>query len=68
MGKTYKLVTVVGTSEESVEKAIDSAVSDASSSIRNLGWFEVSEIRGRIQDGEVAEYQVKVEVGFRVET
>jgi len=68
VGKTYKLVTVVGTSEESVEEAISSAVSDASSSIRNLGWFEVGEIRGRILDGEVAEYQVKVQVGFRVDT
>lgn len=64
--KTYKLVTLVGTSDDSVEKAVDNAVHDAADSLRNLGWFEVQELRGRIEDGKVAAYQVKLQVGFRV--
>jgi flavin-binding protein dodecin len=68
MTKTYKMVTVVGTSPESSEEAIRNAVVDASSTLRNLGWFEVQEVRGRIEEGRVAEYQVKVQIGLRVES
>ena len=68
MAKTYKMVTVVGTSPESSEDAIRNAVADASSTLRNLGWFEVQEVRGRIEEGRVAEYQVKVQIGLRVES
>ncbi len=68
MAKTYKMVTVVGTSPESSEDAIRNAVTDASSTLRNLGWFEVQEVRGRIEEGRVAEYQVKVQIGLRVES
>lgn len=67
MSDTFKMVTVVGTSTESYEAAIDSAVADAAGTLRQLGWFEVKELRGRIDDGKVAEFQVKVEIGFRVE-
>lgn len=65
---TYKMVTVVGTSEKSYEDAVRSAVKDASASLRNLGWYEVQEMRGRIDGDEVKEFQVKLAVGFRVET
>ena len=67
MSNTYKMVTVVGTSTESYEAAIANALSDASATVRNLSWFEVQEHRGRIADGKVAEYQIKLQVGFRVE-
>ena len=67
MSNTYKMVTVVGTSAESYESAIDNALSDASATVRNLSWFEVQEHRGRIVDGKIAEYQIKLQVGFRVE-
>jgi len=60
-------VTVVGTSPESYEAAIASALSDASATVRNLSWFEVHEQRGRIVDGKVAEFQIKIQIGFRVE-
>jgi flavin-binding protein dodecin len=67
MSNTYKMVTVVGTSTESYEAAIANALSDATATVRNLSWFEVQEQRGRIVDGKVAEYQIKLQIGFRVE-
>jgi flavin-binding protein dodecin len=62
--KTYKLVDVVGTSNESVAQAIKNAIARASESLKGLGWFEVSQIRGQIQDGNVTEFQVTVKIGF----
>jgi len=67
MAKTFKLVTLVGTSPTSYEDAIQSALADASASLRNLSWFEVKEMRGAVSKGSVLEYQVKIDVGFRVE-
>lgn len=64
---TYKLITVVGTSERSFEEAIQTAVADAAKSLRDLSWFEVVEQRGRVKAGLVTEYQVKIQVGFKVE-
>lgn len=68
MSRTFKVVTVVGTSAGSIEDAVQSAVADASGTLRNLGWFEVREIRGRIESGGVLEYQVTVDIGFRIES
>lgn len=67
MSRTFKIVTVVGTSPDSLEGAIQNAVQDAGDSLRNLGWFEVKELRGRIKGGDVAEYQVKVDIGFKID-
>ena len=64
---TYKMVEIVGTSEESFAKAVASGVERASQSLRNLDWFEVTEMRGRITNGKVSQYQVKIKVGFRLE-
>lgn len=64
---TYKMVEIVGTSEESFAKAVASGVERASQSLRNLDWFEVTEMRGRITNGRVSQYQVKIKVGFRLE-
>ena len=63
---TYKVVELVGSSHEGVQQAIDGAINRASQTLRNLDWFEVKEIRGSIQDGKVAWYQVKLGIGFRV--
>ena len=60
----YKVVEVVGTSEQSISKAIDSAINKASGTLRNLGWFEVAEMRGKIKDGKVQRYQITLKVGF----
>jgi hypothetical protein len=67
MSNTFKMITIVGTSPESYKEAIDNALSDTSATVRNLSWFEVKEFRGRIADGKVAEYQVNLQIGFRVE-
>ncbi|MCG3203150.1 MAG: Dodecin [Gammaproteobacteria bacterium] len=64
---TYKVVELVGSSQTSIEKAIENAVSRASKTLKNLDWFEVVETRGHLQDGKVAHYQVKLKVGFRLE-
>lgn len=67
MPGTFKLIELVGTSGKSFEDAVQSAVSDASKSLRELSWFEVLEQRGKVRDGLVTEYQVKVHVAFKVE-
>lgn len=65
--KIYKLVEIVGTSEESFAKAVAAGVSRASKTVRHIDWFEVTEMRGRVENGEVAQYQVKMKVGFRLD-
>lgn len=63
----YKMTEIVGTSPESFEAAIREAVRRASKTVRNMDWFEVKEQRGRITDGQVSDFQVKLAVGFRLE-
>jgi flavin-binding protein dodecin len=63
----YKKIDLTGTSDKSLEEAIENAVSKASDSIRNMRWFEVVEIRGAIEDGKVTQWQVNVKIGFKVE-
>lgn len=63
----YSVTELYGSSDESIEKAIQNAVATASSSLRNMDWFEVTEIRGHIDDGRVAHYQVGLKLGFRYE-
>ena len=65
--RTYKLVEIVGVSTESYSEATKNAVTRASETLRGLGWFEVSELRGLIHDGQISEYQVTLKVGFRLE-
>lgn len=64
---TYKVTEVVGTSGDSVTQAIRNGVHKAGETIRNLDWFEVLEIRGHLEDGAVAHFQVTMKVGFRLE-
>ena len=63
---TYKVIELVGTSPQGLEQAIENAIARAGQTLRNLDWFEVKEIRGNIQEGKVAWYQVKLGLGFRV--
>jgi len=65
--KVFRVTEVVGTSNESVGDAIRTAIKTASKTVRHLGWFEVGEIRGSIDGGEVTEFQVTVKIGFRYE-
>ena len=63
---TYKVIELVGTSPRGPQQAIENAIARAGQTIRNLDWFEVKEIRGNIQEGQIGWYQVKLAVGFRV--
>jgi dodecin len=63
----YKSVEITGTSPEGVKEAIDGAIAKASQSLRNLDWFEVISVRGHIEEGRVAHYQVTLKIGFRLE-
>ena len=63
----YKSVEITGTSPTGVKEAIDGAIAKASQSVRNLDWFEVTSIRGQIDEGRAAHYQVTLKIGFRLE-
>jgi len=63
----YAVTEVVGTSPDGVNEAIEVAIERASNSLRGLDWFEVTEVRGHIQDGKVRHYQVGLKVGFRMD-
>ena len=63
----YRVIEVVGSSTISVDDAIRGAVSRVAATTRGLDWFEVSQIRGHIAEGEVAHLQVGLKVGFRIE-
>lgn len=63
----YKLLELVGSSSESVTEAIESAIARASATIRNIGWFEVVQVRGHVANGKVAHYQVTLKIGFTLE-
>lgn len=63
----YKKVELVGSSEHSIEAAIENAIQTAGKSLKNLDWFEVTDTRGHIENGKVAHYQVGIKVGFRIE-
>ena len=63
----YRITEIVGSSPDSVEDAIRTAIRKSAQTVRNLEWFETSEVRGHIADGEVAHFQVTLRVGFRVE-
>jgi flavin-binding protein dodecin len=64
--RTYKLLEVVGVSEESVGQAVRNAIARTSASLTGLGWFEVTQIRGSIKDADVTQFQVTVKIGFRL--
>lgn len=64
----YAITHVVGSSKESIQDAVRIAVKTASKTLRNLEWFEVSEVRGHIANNEVAHFQVVVKLGFRYDT
>jgi flavin-binding protein dodecin len=64
---TYRVTEVVGTSTDSLQQAVRNGVSRAGETQRNLDWFEVTEIRGWIDNGEVGHFQVSMKIGFRLD-
>lgn len=67
MEHTYRVTEIVGTSPGGIDAAIRNAVSRATSTLRNVEWFEVSEIRGHVEDGAIGHFQVGLKVGFRLD-
>jgi flavin-binding protein dodecin len=63
----YKVLELVGSSEKSIEDAIQNAITRASKTLREMKWFEVLQTRGHIENGSVRHYQVTLKVGFILE-
>ena len=63
----YKVVELVGSSKKSVSAAIENAVAKAAKTIRNLGWFELVEVRGHVDGGKIQHYQATIKAGFTLE-
>lgn len=63
----YKIINLTGTSEKSIEEAIENAIGRADQTIDNMRWFEVEETRGVIENGRVGKWQVTLKVGFTLE-
>jgi flavin-binding protein dodecin len=63
----YKVTEVVGSSTDSLQQAIRNGVERAAETVRNLEWFEVTDIRGHIEDGQVGHFQVSLKMGFRLD-
>jgi dodecin len=67
MPGTYKVTELIGTSPVSFAEATRAAVVEAAKTIRHMDWFEVMEQRGRIREGKVEEFQVRLRIGFKIE-
>ncbi len=65
--KTYKIIDVVGVSEDSIQQAVRNALKKAAQTVRNIDWFEVTEIRGSVRNNSEPEFQVTLKIGFRLE-
>jgi flavin-binding protein dodecin len=63
----YGVTEIVGTSPDGVDAAIGAGIARASTTLRGLDWFEITEVRGHINDGRVEHYQVSMKVGFRMD-
>jgi flavin-binding protein dodecin len=63
----YRIIEVAGSSEKSIEDAIRNGVERAARTLRQVGWFEVLQTRGHVEDGKVAHFQVVLKVGFTLE-
>ncbi|MEE1927440.1 dodecin [Streptomyces sp. TRM 70351] len=64
---TYRVTEIVGTSHEGLDAAIRNGVGRAAQTLHGLDWFEVTQVRGHIEDGRVAHFQVGLKVGFRLD-
>jgi dodecin len=64
--QTYKLIELVGTSPVSYAEATKNGIERAGETLRGLGWFQATELRGLLEEGTISEYQVTLKVGFRV--
>jgi flavin-binding protein dodecin len=63
----YKVIELVGTSEKSIDDAIQIAIGRATKTLKHLRWFEVIQTRGHIENGKIGHYQVTLKVGFTLD-
>ena len=63
----YKYIDIVGTSPESIAKAMEDAVNEAAKTVKNIRWAELGRVTLRIEDQKVEEYQAEVKIGFEVQ-
>ena len=63
----YRVTEVVGSSSESVQQAVRNGIERVSRTVRNVEWFETTEIRGKVENGEIVAFQVGLKVGFRLD-
>ncbi len=63
----YKVIELAGSSEVSIEDAIQTAIARAAQTLKHLRWFEVLQTRGHLDDGKVRHFQVVLKVGFTLE-
>jgi flavin-binding protein dodecin len=63
----YRVIEIAGSSQKSIEDAIQTAVARASRTLRNLRWFEVKDMRGHIESGKIEHYQVTLKIGFTID-
>ncbi|HZN70428.1 MAG TPA: dodecin [Micromonosporaceae bacterium] len=67
MDHTYRITEIVGSSSESIDQAVRNGIARANETLRHLDWFEVTEIRGHLVDGQIGHFQVALKVGFRLD-
>lgn len=65
---TYRVIEIVGTSTTGVDDAITAAVSRASHTLEHLDWFEMTSVRGHIENGRIGHFQVQLKVGFKIDS
>ncbi|MHB1594513.1 MAG: dodecin [Streptosporangiaceae bacterium] len=65
--RTYRVTEIVGTSPDSIDAAVRNGLRRAAQTLRHLDWFEITQVRGQLDDGEIAHIQVDMKVGFRLE-
>ncbi len=63
----YKSIELTGSSPNSIEDAVSTAIARASQTIRNMRWFQITETRGHLEDGKIAHWQVTIKVGFTLD-
>lgn len=63
----YKSIELTGSSTESIEDAVETALAKARQTVQNMRWLEVLSTRGHIEDGQLAHWQVTVKIGFTLE-
>lgn len=65
--RTYRVSEIVGTSPDGIDQAIRNGIERAAKTLRHIDWFEMTQVRGQVKDGQVEHYQVGLKIGFRLE-